>query len=54
VGNGAVGHAVGGVVSASGAEAAELIDAYWDTVERRFTAQLQVMASLRQASENAT
>jgi hypothetical protein len=38
---------VGRVVSASGAEAAELIDAYWGSVERRFTAQRQVMASLR-------
>src|ERR1700734_2034957 len=38
---------VGKVVSASGAEAAELIDAYWGSVERRFTAQRQVMASLR-------
>jgi DNA-binding transcriptional MerR regulator len=38
---------VGRVVSASGAEAAELIDAYWVSAERRFTAQRQVMASLR-------
>ena len=38
---------VGKVVSASGAEAAELIDAYWGSAERRFTAQRQVMASLR-------
>ena len=38
---------VGRVVSASGAEAADLIDAYWGSVERRFTAQRQVMASLR-------
>jgi DNA-binding transcriptional MerR regulator len=38
---------VGRVVSASGAEAAELIDAYWGSAERRFTAQRQVMASLR-------
>jgi DNA-binding transcriptional MerR regulator len=38
---------VGRVVSASGAEAAELIDAYWGSVETRFTAQRQVMASLR-------
>ena len=37
---------VGRVVSASGAEGAELIDAYWGSVERRFTAQRQVMASL--------
>ena len=37
----------GRVVSAPGAEAAELIDAYWGSVERRFTAQRQVMASLR-------
>src|SRR5580658_7181888 len=38
---------VGRVMSASGAEAAELIDAYWGSAERRFTAQRQVMASLR-------
>src|ERR1700723_722225 len=38
---------VGRVVAASGAEAAELIDAYWGSAERRFTAQRQVMASLR-------
>ena len=38
---------VGRVVSASGAEAGELIDAYWGSVERRLTAQRQVMASLR-------
>ena len=36
---------VGRVVSASGA--AELIDAYWGSAERRFTAQRQVMAILR-------
>ena len=38
---------VGKVVSASGTEAAALIDAYWDSAERRFTAQQQLMAGLR-------
>jgi len=35
------------VVSASGPDAAELIDAYWATAERRFAAQRQLVAVLR-------
>lgn len=38
---------VGRVVSASGTGAAEIIDAYWAGAERRFTAQRQIMATLR-------
>jgi DNA-binding transcriptional MerR regulator len=39
---------VGRVVSASGAEAAERIDAYWASLRRRFAAQQQILAALRQ------
>jgi DNA-binding transcriptional MerR regulator len=35
------------VVAADGAEAAELIDAYWASQERRFVAQQQIAATLR-------
>jgi DNA-binding transcriptional MerR regulator len=35
------------VVSASGLEAAELIDGYWASAERRFAAQRQILAALR-------
>ncbi len=38
---------VGRVVSASQAEAAEIIDAHWALTERRFTAQRQLLATLR-------
>lgn len=38
---------VGRVVSASGPEAAEIIDEYWASVEARFAAQRQVLATLR-------
>ncbi len=38
---------VGKVVSASQAEAAEIIDAHWALTERRFTAQRQILAALR-------
>jgi DNA-binding transcriptional MerR regulator len=38
---------VGRVVSASRTPAAEIIDAYWASAERRFTAQRQIMAILR-------
>jgi hypothetical protein len=39
---------VGRVVSASGTEAAERIDAYWASVRRRFAAQQQILATLRE------
>jgi DNA-binding transcriptional MerR regulator len=39
---------VGRVVSASGTEAAERIDAYWASVRRRFAAQEEILATLRQ------
>src|SRR5580698_10943652 len=38
---------VGRVVSASQVEAAEIIDAHWALAERRFTAQRQILATLR-------
>lgn len=38
---------VGRVVSASQAEAAEIIDAHWASTERRFTAQRRILATLR-------
>jgi DNA-binding transcriptional MerR regulator len=38
---------VGKVVSASRAQAAEIIDGYWASAERRFAAQRQVLAILR-------
>jgi DNA-binding transcriptional MerR regulator len=38
---------VGKVVSASRAQAAEIIDVYWASAERRFAAQRQVLAILR-------
>src|ERR1700685_2906104 len=36
---------VGRVVSASGSEAAELIDAYWGSVERRFNDQRSALGT---------
>ena len=38
---------VGRAVSASQAEAAEIIDAHWALTERRFTARRQILATLR-------
>jgi DNA-binding transcriptional MerR regulator len=38
---------VGRVVTADGAEAAELIDSFWASRERRFVAQRQIAATLR-------
>lgn len=38
---------VGRVVSATGTEAAEVIDAYWAREERRFSSKRQIMAILR-------
>jgi DNA-binding transcriptional MerR regulator len=35
------------VVSASGPKAAQIIDAYWASAERRFVAQRQILAALR-------
>jgi len=40
-------HEVARVVAASGPEAAELIESYWASQERRFAAQRQIAATLR-------
>jgi DNA-binding transcriptional MerR regulator len=40
-------HEVARVVAADGAEAAQLIDSYWASQERRFVAQRQIAATLR-------